>query len=714
LIRLNGKAAVRQKGWNSGPFEEPDRWRKRLARHRGNVGLLCGRGLVAVDFDLYKPDGAVTYQILDDAGLIPADTVRAHSGGGGLHVLLRYDPERWHVGCGDLKDRALADGTRLPGGGEFKGESGYVVVAPSVHPDTGLAYIWEDGCGPGDIPVARAPEELLALLGYRITGQGPRRGPGGWETWTSGALDETSDETMAVLLEHFGAHSPIVHKDREPPWGSVTRSGKKPDGGTSATVGYVAPGVVKVWSTRWPGLDDRPYTLGELRRLAGLDPPEQIHVRQGPALELPDGYRLWREGDETVPVPVLGPAAYHGPIGDYLTLVDGETEAHPAAVGSKLLGSVGCLIGRRAQIWNGEHFHHPNLFALTVGKTSTGAKGVADRTADLLVTEIEPGFAVRHVIGGFGSGEALLDDVRDTEGDDEPVEKRRVIVEAEFARVLQVARREHNILSVIIRNAFDYAPIRHRTKAHGRITATDHHLSVDGSITPEELLTLSAELDLKNGWLNRFMFFHSHLTTVLPFGGRIDREELGRVADNVRAALDWLEEPVPVGGTHRRYNVLDDVDTTPAALRALAQVYDPWYRQIREGTAPLKDLTCRQHVHVPRLMLIFAVLDRAPSLTVEHFDAARAWNDYSVATAMRVFGAGLVGKVGQLLAAIRDAGSDGLDGTAQRKAFHDHLSGDEMTDLRAELESRHLAHTVTVPTGGRARIVSYAVTKIID
>jgi hypothetical protein len=277
LIRVNGKAA-RDLQWNTGPFEDPARWRKKLWRHKGNVGLVCGHGLVAVDFDLYKPDGAVTYQLLDDAGLVPPDTVRAHSGGGGLHVLLRYDPERWHVGCGDLKDRTLDDGTRLPGGGEFKGEGGYIVVAPSIHPDTGLAYVWEDGCGPGEIPLAWARDELLALLGHRSTAAGHRRGPGGWETWTPGALDETSDETMALLLEHFGAHSPIVHKDREPPWGSITRPGKKPDGGTSATVGYTRPGHVHVWSTNWPELRSGPYTLGDLRRRCGLDPVEQIHV----------------------------------------------------------------------------------------------------------------------------------------------------------------------------------------------------------------------------------------------------------------------------------------------------------------------------------------------------------------------------------------------------------------------------------------------------
>jgi hypothetical protein len=284
FIRVNGKAA-RDAEWNVGPFEDPARWRKRLFRYKGNIGLVCGHGILALDFDLYKPDGAVTYQLLDDAGLVPADTVRAHTGGGGLHVLLRYDPGEWHVGCGDLKDRTLSDGTRLPGGGEFKGEGGYVVVAPSIHPDTGLAYVWEDGCAPGEIPVAASAIELLSVLGHRIQGDSYSRGPGGWKAWSPGALDQTSDEAMILLLEHFDAHSPITHFEREPPWGSVTRPGKRPDGGTSATVGYVAPGLVKVWSTNWPGLGERPYTLKDLRVLAALEEPERIHVHEVDQIE---------------------------------------------------------------------------------------------------------------------------------------------------------------------------------------------------------------------------------------------------------------------------------------------------------------------------------------------------------------------------------------------------------------------------------------------
>src|ERR1700692_4151345 len=99
-------------------------------------------------------------------------------------------------------------------------------------------------------------------------------------------------------------------------------------------------------------------------------------------------------------------------------------------------------------------------------------------TVERLIDEIDRLFAVRHVIGGFGSGGAVIEAMRDSKGDEDPVEKRRVIAESEFAAVLRVARRESSILSQIIRQGFDYKPLQHRTKTHGVITATGHHLAV--------------------------------------------------------------------------------------------------------------------------------------------------------------------------------------------------------------------------------------------
>jgi hypothetical protein len=246
--------------------------------------------------------------------------------------------------------------------------------------------------------------------------------------------------------------------------------------------------------------------------------------RGGDGPDIPAGYRLWRPGDGDLPAPRLSNAAYHGPIGDLLRLVKPETEAHQAAVGAILLTKLGTIIGRRATVHIGEIYHHANLFTLMVGETSTGAKGSADGVVDRFMQDVDVTFYERHVVSGFGSGESLIDTFRDVSDAERgkgvlPREKRLVIDEAEFSRVLRVAHKEGSILGQVVRQGFDYKPIQHRTKTHGAIIATGHHLSVVGSITPRELVACISDLDIDNGLLNRFLFIHSEMGQLLPFGG---------------------------------------------------------------------------------------------------------------------------------------------------------------------------------------------------
>lgn len=130
LIRLTGKIAM-DVGWPTGPFEEPDRWRAKLRAWHGNVGVVCGHGLVVVDVDLYKgPHVQAAIDDLHDRGL-PRHTPTAITGQGGQHLYYRL-PQDCYV-----QSRELCAGI------DIKGDGGYVVAPPSVHPDTGQRYEWE-------------------------------------------------------------------------------------------------------------------------------------------------------------------------------------------------------------------------------------------------------------------------------------------------------------------------------------------------------------------------------------------------------------------------------------------------------------------------------------------------------------------------------------------------------------------------------------------
>jgi hypothetical protein len=682
LICCNGKAPLHI-DWPSGPWHDPDGWRARLVGHRENVGMVAGRGLLVLDVDNYKVGAEGAFDALADATGIDRRTVTAITGRDGRHLLYSYDPTL-HVRSIPLEPLGFP-------GIEVKADGGQVIVEPSIHPDTGRSYRWEERFGPGEVEVRPASVKLLELLG---AGTATAAASGGrWQPLDLGDVDELDElnvEAARILLEHYGGHDPVLLRGGVV---GIYRPGK-PDGSASVTIGYIAPGTFKVWTDGWPPfVQGRVYDVAQLREMAGLGPT----ITAPPLYVLPPGFRLWRPGDDDRPWPVLAPEARHGPVGEYLGLIEEEIEVSVAPVGAILLTELGTLIGRRAAIHVGEHRHHANLFLLVVGETSTGGKGSADAAADTLIEAVDSSFAVRHALGGFGSGEAVVEAVRDAKPDEERVEKRRIIVEAEFASVLRVARRESNILSQIIRQGFDYKPLRHRTRTSGALIATEHHLSVVGAITPDELAACSTELDLANGWLNRFAFARSQLVRLLPFGGRINRTAVEKIAAKIQDALTAL-------AAHDLGRVYSLNEHSPAG-----ELWAPWYREVRFGTGSVPSLTRRQHVHVARLALILAVLDQAEELTVEHLQAAMAWSAFSVATAERLFGHGATGRAGMLLAAIREAGEEGLDGRDQHALFNRHATADELAALRSQLEGDHLIHSFTVSSGGRPRLVSVAV-----
>jgi hypothetical protein len=114
-----------------------------------NIGIATGRYrdgyFIVLDFD--PRNGGDWYA---DVGkdVLP-DTWVVHTGGGGRHFY--------------YKTPKLLRGAKLMAGVDLKGEGGYVVAPPSVHPN-GERYGWEVGAGPGEIPLAEVPEWVLREL----------------------------------------------------------------------------------------------------------------------------------------------------------------------------------------------------------------------------------------------------------------------------------------------------------------------------------------------------------------------------------------------------------------------------------------------------------------------------------------------------------------------------------------------------------------------
>ena len=396
--------------------------------------------------------------------------------------------------------------------------------------------------------------------------------------------------------------------------------------------------------------------------------------------------------------PPLDPTAYRGLLGDAVQAIAPHTEAHPAGLLVSMLVGAGVLLGRGPHVALGPGQRHgANLFALLVGPSGRGRKGVAVHAVEALLTFLDPTFTP-HVMGGLSSAEGLVHAVRDAapatgKGEEDPgvPDKRVWIIEDELGAALKRMKGEGNTLNMTLRNAWDGRSLQTITKRQPQ-RATDPHLGIVGCITPAELHLLADDGDLLNGFLNRFLFAYVERVRVLPHGGADVRDVLGPIAGPLRAALRTGMGLGALGWT--------------TAGRAR---WEALYAELTDGTGDgrLGELTQRGAPLVLRLATVYAVADGRAALDAGDLDAARAVWRYSVASTVRALGDRLLSAgARKLLAAITAKGAAGLARSAWRDALGSNAYAAAVLDgFGAELAAAELAHATTEPTATKPRNV---------
>jgi hypothetical protein len=134
-------------------FATIEGWWRGKYRHC-NIGMATGGKVWALDVDT-DDDGDVSLTRLErEHGPLP-DTVRSITGGGGAHYLFIMNGTAIRNSVGKI--------TGIAPGLDIRGDGGYIIVPPSIHPDTRRAYQWEADYGPEDLKPAEAPAWLEAL-----------------------------------------------------------------------------------------------------------------------------------------------------------------------------------------------------------------------------------------------------------------------------------------------------------------------------------------------------------------------------------------------------------------------------------------------------------------------------------------------------------------------------------------------------------------------
>jgi hypothetical protein len=337
------------------------------------------------------------------------------------------------------------------------------------------------------------------------------------------------------------------------------------------------------------------------------------------------------------------------------------------------------------------------LFALIIGATANARKGTARNRIEQLFRIADEGTLDGIRTSGLASGEGLIEHLADKQsesGKHVPTEKRALVEDSEFARILAVAAREGNTLSAILRDFWDKGEARNMTRKNP-LNVRGAHVCLTADITLDEFAEKMPGLEIANGLLNRFLITCATRSKQLPFGGNLSDADLAPIASDLHDAIGEAR-------TRKRVYMTTEAEA----------VWDPWYREPCRARGLLAAATARRETQALRLALTYALLDRRDAIDVEHLRAAFAFWDYCFASARHLFGSRLGDPVGdRLLRALRDAWPQGLDGRQIDELFSKSLRAGKLDAVRDDLERRNLIYRETEPSGpsgGRPRVLWYA------
>ncbi|MDZ4660763.1 MAG: DUF3987 domain-containing protein [Pseudomonadota bacterium] len=379
--------------------------------------------------------------------------------------------------------------------------------------------------------------------------------------------------------------------------------------------------------------------------------------------------------------------AYWGLAGQIVKTIEPHTEADPVALLIQLLAAFGNVVGRNPCFMAEADRHGTNLFVVNVGLTAKGRKGVSWGHISRLFERVCPEWHSNNIKNGLASGEGVLWAIRDPviSSKDETTDagvpdKRLLCIESEFATILKLVSREGNILSPILREAWDGKTLYSLTK-NSPLKVTSPHISVIGHITKIELNRFLNQIEISNGLGNRFLFFCVHRSKCLPDGGKLEDRFIDQMADELRSSVKYSHEIKELKRNDEANNLWRSI-----------------YAKLSEGRMGIAgSILGRSEAQVMRLATITALLNRKSEITRECLEAALAIFEYCERSAMYLFGDSLGDPTADtLLFEIRN-NPDGLSRTVIRDLFNRNKSKGTIEGSLRLLEQSGFIEKIILP-----------------
>jgi hypothetical protein len=205
-------------------------------------------------------------------------------------------------------------------------------------------------------------------------------------------------------------------------------------------------------------------------------------------------------------------------------------------------------------------------------------------------------------------------------------------------------------------------------------------------VTPQELLKLGL-VSHTNGFANRFLWCYSAMTQLLPRAKGLDPVRIKGEVDEIRSAL---KKNLLAGSR--------EITSTPEA----DEYWDGIYGELTiRPSGVWGSVTHRAPAQTVRLSMIYALVDGADAIDLNHLMAAKALVDYCDQSARWAFQGKAYGEHAQKILDALQYGQ--LSQSEVHNLFQRHIN--PLMISHALKEIGHLINTVTMKTPGRSKTI---------
>jgi len=663
LLILSGKQCL-DKGWPNFSYEytQGGTYQYRLETAT-NIGVLLGErsaNLCAIDCDVAP---FADWMLEHNPELCRTFQTRGNQVKGAGQFLIYLQGE--NPGLHHLKvpaHSALAAGGGIdPAGfvhiGEFRGKGLSVLCGIHHHEKDGTesCYSWPQDNPPIELTLAQIQwhPDIILPWGKPVHEQvfPTERGE---DTLLHRAVRLVS---IDFLFAHFGLlprKKPLIcsplRKDTHPSFSVWTdkETGKQcfKDHGTNGEIQGDSYNFFKLVS----GLSGS-VAYHAFLQLAGLEskeeepkpqPQSEIHMESDQkATSSPDDKtaerRAWYNRKIVRIPPPIGSDAFSGFPARFVETLAPQCECNEDSLLAHLNVVFGILLDRYCYAYYGVNTYL-NDFLLVIGDTSA-RKGTALHKTQEFFALIDRNWTHHGITRGVSTSEGLIKAIRDPQtvlnakGKEiirEGVsDKRLLIVESEFARILKVAERQGNPIFNTLNEAWDSPEVLNVLRATSPDMASLPHIGLVAHITNEELKSFKPVL-LEGGFLNRCLLCYAKKARRIPLPKPIAWPET------------LLAEAREIYRTSRLPATFDLNATQPPGLylpfsAETEEFWNPIYDAVEEDSSLQAVISKRALTHVVKLAALYARYDLKEEIHIPHLKAGLAIVEHSKECTLALF-----------------------------------------------------------------------------